>query len=64
MLIRIYSGQTIDDVLAGRLRTPSSLIELASLEISPALLEAKNFRMPPVTEKGARLSFNTHTAKG
>ncbi|KAK9900108.1 hypothetical protein P389DRAFT_176962 [Cystobasidium minutum MCA 4210] len=43
---------TIDDVLAGRLRTPSSLIELASLEISSTLLDPKNFRMPPVTEKG------------
>lgn len=46
-LICYYS---IEDVVAGRLRAPSSLMELASLEISPSLLDRKNFRLPPLLE--------------
>lgn len=44
--------QTIEDVVAGRLRSPSSLMELSSLEISPRLLQVKNFRLPPLMEIG------------
>lgn len=38
------------DVLQGKLRTPSSVPELASLEISPELLIKQNFRIPPMVE--------------
>ena len=38
------------DVLQNRLRTPSSVPELASLEISPELLVKQNFRIPPMVE--------------
>jgi len=48
---------TIGDVIAGRLRTPSSLNELASLEISPGLLNPKNFRVPPMLEYGKSYDF-------
>ncbi|CDS03423.1 hypothetical protein LRAMOSA00825 [Lichtheimia ramosa] len=39
-----------NDVLQGSLRTPSSVPELASLEISPELLLKQNFRIPPMVE--------------
>lgn len=42
-LISYYSKE---DVLANRLKTPSSIPELASLEISPELLLHQNFRVP------------------
>lgn len=42
----------IEDVTSGRLRTPSSMPELFSLEISPAFLSASYFRLPPVVETG------------
>lgn len=51
-----YFFQTIGDVVAGRLRSPSSLMELSSLEISPRLLQSKNFRLPPLLEIGALFS--------
>ncbi|KAF9916681.1 hypothetical protein FBU30_001203 [Linnemannia zychae] len=47
-LISYYSKE---DVLAGRLRTPSSVPELASLEISPEFLMKQNFRIPPTVEQ-------------
>jgi len=47
-LISYYS---IEDVLLGRLRTPSSLPELDSLVISKELLVKSNFRNPPQIEK-------------
>lgn len=46
-LISYYHPQ---DVLQNRLRTPSSVPELASLEISPELLIKQNFRIPPMIE--------------
>ncbi|KAI9275807.1 gluconate transport inducer 1/Pac2, partial [Phascolomyces articulosus] len=46
-LISYYHPQ---DVLQNRLRTPSSVPELASLEISPELLVKQNFRIPPMVE--------------
>lgn len=46
-LISYYHPQ---DVLNNRLRTPSSVPELASLEISPELLVRQNFRIPPMIE--------------
>ncbi|KAI8148446.1 Gti1/Pac2 family-domain-containing protein [Fennellomyces sp. T-0311] len=39
-----------DDVLQGTLRSPTSVPELASLEISPELLVKQNFRIPPMVE--------------
>ncbi|KAI8334948.1 Gti1/Pac2 family-domain-containing protein [Chlamydoabsidia padenii] len=47
------------DVLQQKLRTPSSVPELASLEISPELLVKQNFRIPPMVEP----TFD-HTADG
>ncbi|KAG0053380.1 hypothetical protein BGZ83_001214 [Gryganskiella cystojenkinii] len=47
-LISYYSK---DDVLAGKLRTPSSVPELASLEISPEFMMKQNFRIPPQVEQ-------------
>jgi hypothetical protein len=38
------------DVLQQKLRTPSSVPELATLEISPELLVKQNFRIPPMVE--------------
>jgi hypothetical protein len=48
----MISYYTLDDVLTGKLRTPSSLPELASLEISPDYLNKTNFRFPPQVEVG------------
>ncbi|ORX49126.1 hypothetical protein DM01DRAFT_1325877 [Hesseltinella vesiculosa] len=39
-----------DDVVAQKLRTPSTVAELVNLEISPELLVRQNFRIPPVVE--------------
>ncbi|KAF8931056.1 hypothetical protein BGZ58_007839 [Dissophora ornata] len=47
-MISYYSK---DDVLSGKLRTPSSCPELASLEISPEFLMKQNFRIPPTVEQ-------------
>ncbi|GJJ75311.1 Gti1/Pac2 family transcription factor [Entomortierella parvispora] len=47
-LISYYSK---DDVLAGKLRTPSSVPEFAGLEISPEFLMKQNFRIPPTVEQ-------------
>lgn len=48
-LISYYS---VDDVRSGRLRTPSSLPEIASLSISPTLLTKTFFRFPPTVHYG------------
>ncbi|KAF7334613.1 hypothetical protein MVEN_02291500 [Mycena venus] len=48
----LISYYKVSDVESGRLRAPSSLPELASLDISPTLLERGNFRCPPKTEVG------------
>ncbi|KAF9184739.1 hypothetical protein BGZ51_003166 [Haplosporangium sp. Z 767] len=53
-MISYYSKE---DVLAGKLRTPSSVPELASLEISPEFLVKQNFRIPPTVEQ----SYDHHT---
>lgn len=39
-----------NDIISSKLRTPSSVPELASLEISPDLLIKQNFRIPPMVE--------------
>ena len=43
----LISYYKIEDVEQGRLRTPSSLPELASLDISPEYLDKTHFRNPP-----------------
>ncbi|KAG2202042.1 hypothetical protein INT47_006234 [Mucor saturninus] len=42
----IISYYTKDDVLSNRLKTPSSMTELSSLEVSSGLSLRQNFRMP------------------
>ncbi|KAJ3553999.1 hypothetical protein NP233_g12518 [Leucocoprinus birnbaumii] len=49
----LISYYRIEDVESGRLRPPSSLPELASLEISPEYLDKTHFRNPPKVEMGA-----------
>lgn len=39
-----------NDILSNKLRMPSSIPELAGLEISPELLVKQNFRIPPMVE--------------
>lgn len=46
-LVSYYHPQ---DIISNKLRTPSSVPELASLEISPDLLVKQNFRVPPMVE--------------
>ncbi|WVN90107.1 uncharacterized protein L203_105342 [Cryptococcus depauperatus CBS 7841] len=41
------------NVIDGKLRTPATIPELASLEISPEYLHKQNFRFPPQVEVGA-----------
>ncbi|KAF8127314.1 Gti1/Pac2 family-domain-containing protein, partial [Mycena galopus ATCC 62051] len=48
----LISYYKVSDVEAGRLRAPSTLPELASLDISPTLLDHGNFRCPPKLEVG------------
>jgi hypothetical protein len=48
----MISYYTMEDVIAGKLRTPSTIPELASLEISPDYLHKQNFRFPPMVEVG------------
>ncbi|KAI0074890.1 hypothetical protein K474DRAFT_1685568 [Panus rudis PR-1116 ss-1] len=48
----LISYYKIEDVEQGRLRSPSSLPELASLEISPEYLDKTHFRNPPKVEIG------------
>lgn len=42
----IISYYSKEDVLSKKLRTPSSLVELSSLEVSPGLRLRQNFRIP------------------
>ncbi|KAG6836637.1 hypothetical protein H0H93_005664 [Arthromyces matolae] len=49
----LISYYKIEDVQNGRLRPPSSLPELASLDISPEYLDKTHFRNPPKVEVGA-----------
>ncbi|KAF8509873.1 Gti1/Pac2 family-domain-containing protein, partial [Hysterangium stoloniferum] len=46
----LISYYKVEDVEQGRLRTPSSLPELAALEISPEYLDKTHFRQPPRVE--------------
>ncbi|CAG8471601.1 10030_t:CDS:1 [Funneliformis caledonium] len=46
----MISYYTKEDVLACKLKTPSSIPNLAILEISPEFLLKQNFRIPPVIE--------------
>ncbi|KAL1916414.1 uncharacterized protein VTP21DRAFT_5605 [Calcarisporiella thermophila] len=46
----LISYYTIEDVKSGRLRRPSSVPELAGLEISPLFLLKQNFRVPPLID--------------
>ncbi|WVQ76475.1 hypothetical protein IAR50_006143 [Cryptococcus sp. DSM 104548] len=48
----VVSYYAIDDVINGKLRSPSSIPELASLEISAEYLQKQNFRFPPQVEVG------------
>ncbi|KAH7886765.1 Gti1/Pac2 family-domain-containing protein [Phlebopus sp. FC_14] len=48
----LISYYKIEDVEQGRLRSPSSLPELASLDISPEYLDKTHFRNPPKVEVG------------
>ncbi|KAL1942178.1 hypothetical protein VTO73DRAFT_6242 [Trametes versicolor] len=48
----LISYYKIEDVEQGRLRSPSSLPELASLTISPEYLDKTHFRNPPKVEIG------------
>ncbi|KJA18928.1 hypothetical protein HYPSUDRAFT_112113, partial [Hypholoma sublateritium FD-334 SS-4] len=49
----LISYYKIADVETGRLRPPSSLPELAALDISPEYLDKTHFRNPPKVEVGA-----------
>lgn len=49
----MISYYSVADVLADRLRTPSSITELVSLEISPEYMQKSNFRFPPVFDVGS-----------
>lgn len=48
----LISYYKVADVESGRLRSPSSLPELATLEISPEYLDKVHFRQPPRVEIG------------
>lgn len=48
----LISYYKVDDVEQGRLRSPSTLPELASLDISPEYLDKTHFRNPPKVEIG------------
>ncbi|WWD22260.1 hypothetical protein CI109_106751 [Kwoniella shandongensis] len=48
----MVSYYSVEDVLAGKLRTPSTIPELASLDISAEYLHKQNFRFPPMIEIG------------
>ena len=48
----MISYYTVEDVLAGKLRQPSTIPELASLDISPDYRLKRNFRFPAMIEDG------------
>ncbi|WBW71221.1 gluconate transmembrane transporter inducer Gti1 [Schizosaccharomyces osmophilus] len=49
-LHHLISYYTAEDVLNGKLKTPSSMPLFRQLPISPELLESKSFRIPPLVE--------------
>lgn len=49
----IISYYSKEDVLSSRLRTPSSLVELSSLKVSPSLRLRQNFRIPAFQQTSA-----------
>ncbi|KAJ2959797.1 hypothetical protein NQZ79_g4779 [Umbelopsis isabellina] len=51
----LISYYDLEDVMAGRLRTPSNVPELAILEISPDFLHKQNFRIPLLIEPGGEI---------
>ncbi|CAO3596518.1 unnamed protein product [Absidia cylindrospora] len=58
-LISYYHPQ---DIIDNKLRTPSSVPELTSLEISPELLVKQNFRIPPFVEPTLDSTTDTSVA--
>lgn len=52
----LISYYTKEDVLSHRLVTPSSIPELACLEISPELVLRQSFRIPPSLDHGHKSS--------
>lgn len=60
-LVSYYHPQ---DIVTNKLRTPSSVPELASLEISPDLLVKQNFRVPPVVEPSFEHSEGAYMSGG
>jgi hypothetical protein len=48
----MISYYSVEDVMSGKLRTPSTIPELSALEISPEYLHKQNFRFPPMIEVG------------
>ncbi|WWC85636.1 uncharacterized protein L201_000502 [Kwoniella dendrophila CBS 6074] len=48
----MVSYYSVQDVLTGKLRAPSTIPELSSLEISQEYLNRQNFRFPPLIERG------------
>jgi hypothetical protein len=60
-LISYYDPQ---QVMEEKLRTPSSVPELASLEISPELLARQNFRVPPLVEPTFDPNNGNHSEMG
>ncbi|KAH8926140.1 hypothetical protein BT69DRAFT_1399844, partial [Atractiella rhizophila] len=50
--MHLISYYKMNDVLTGRLHSPTSQPELRSLDISPSLLVNQNFRVPPHIEIG------------
>lgn len=48
----LISYYTIDDVISGKLRSPTNLPEMSAIDISPDYLMKQNFRFPLQTETG------------
>ena len=48
----LISYYLLDDVINGKLRTPSTVPEFASMEVSPDYLDKRHFRFPPLVEIG------------
>ncbi|GAN08858.1 conserved hypothetical protein [Mucor ambiguus] len=58
----IISYYNKEDVMSSRLRTPSSLVELASLEVSPGLRLRQNFRIPAFQQQQQSVMKDTSAA--
>jgi len=58
----IISYYTKEDVMSSRLRTPSSLVELASLEVSPGLRLRQNFRIPAFQQQQQQIMMEDTSA--